>query len=238
MIAVSGTGFTEPAKRAAEKQGIELRTLEDWNFEAVKDWFIPFSFTFGKNVWEFSEPPLIKTFPEIRGSFRPSSPIFEINDKLFSMNELISEKVDELIAEKSIAPSETETVSYIYKRSGPIKLINNGQTILVTKIEAPIAIKYVEVRPELLLSLYRDSITQKTYVIGRCIVELEKTKFKILITGDVDPTNSESTKMSRLKGQFFTIDDKPYDTTGMRLTLYGYKLEVDDVDSNGNGEVE
>ncbi len=90
VLAVSSSKFSEPARIKAEKNNIELRTLDEINPEDVKDWFVKCPYIIiNKLHIEFIDANCYPQNPD--EEFYANAPIFKrkIDNKSVSLNEII-----------------------------------------------------------------------------------------------------------------------------------------------------
>jgi hypothetical protein len=228
MVAISGTGFTEPAKRAAEKLGIGLRVIDNIENVNIKGWFGTTSFHFTQLHWKPNGEAQIKTIPDsLRGSISAKDLVFDVNSSSISFEELIWREVEKIHSvEPILIPDNTPT--NIVLDFGEIKeeFIVNEMVFKINKFTFPIITWREVITPQLLISRYIDPHAPNMIkLIGSCDVHASDRSFKVLIIGTENTLKPES---KRIRGQLLTLDNKPYDATGMHVRIIGYKEEVID----------
>jgi hypothetical protein len=224
MIAVSGTGFTEPAIRAASTLGIDLRVVEKIEAEEVKNWFATMSVVFQCLHWELLGELSVKTDPPtLTGASRLGDLTFiHTNEERVSFQELVWREVERIheVNEAFIPPNTPlnwminfGTIRIRSKDNREFKLLN---------FQVPIRTWREEIAPKLLLSLYRDPTTPNMIAIsGIGEIHASDGAFKMLIIGSEDMKNPGS---RRLQIKRMTLDNQPdLFKAGTRLTVFGSK---------------
>jgi len=232
MIAVSGTGFTEPATRVARELGIDLRVVEKIDAEEVKNWFATLSFVYNCLHWELLGELSIKTDPPtLKGYVCLGDLTFITNEEKVSFKELVWREVEKIHeANKEFIPPNTLLELVIDFGTIRMCTIDNSE-FKVLNFQVPVRTWREEITPKLLLSLYRDPTTPNMIAIsGIGEIHASDGAFKVLIIGSEDMKNPGS---RRLQIKRMTLDERPeLFEAGTRVVLYGYKQKP-----GGDGDV-
>lgn len=225
MIAVSSSGFAEPAINFAKEVGIDLLTIEDANCIDPNDWFETLWFGWTDYVYEISGLVDTKTspgFPKIQmSSIKFETPFLKKpgEDDCLSIRDVMEPVLREQLGGLPLDFSE-DKLSLQLNIPGPFEVEFGEVKSRAERILVPVKIKIKTNKSKALLNVCRDLSDDKIIALtGVASIEMRGEELKILA---VARRNISDPSKLDLRVNFLTKEDKPFTLPeGIVMNLYG-----------------
>lgn len=227
MIAVSSSGFTEPAIKYAKQVVIDLLTIEDANRIDLTDWFKAVWFGWMDYVYEISGRVEIKNFPGYpEGQIQPfklDTPFLKKpgEDDFLSIKDVMEPVLRDQLG--GLPPDFSEdTLSLQLEIPGPFEVECGEVHTRAKRILVPVKIRFEKNLSKALLNVCKDLSDDKIIALtGVTSIQMRGEELKILAI--VRKNRSDPSKLDwRLN--FLTKDDKPLPLPeGTVVNMFGLK---------------
>ena len=227
MIAVSSSGFTEPAINFAKEVGIDLLTIEDANRIDPNDWFETLWFDWRNWAYEISGLVDIKTSPGFPKtpiqSFKLDTPILKKpgEDDFLSIRDVMEPVLRDQLG--GLPPDFIEDkLTLQLNIPGPFEVKCGDVKTRAKRILVPLEIKFETSKSKALLNVCKDLSDDKIIALtGVASIEMRGEELKILAVAKRN--RSDPSKMD-MKLNFLTKENIPFTMPeGTVGTLYGWK---------------
>ena len=227
MIAVSTTGFTDPAITLADRWRIDLLTVEDIKKLDIPDWFQLVDFCWTEECYEITGAVELTTIPKTVPKTGHGMLYLRLADtgELLPLKKYIQPELDNHFFSLQASANISQEIKLTLEIDGPIDAVWNGNTLVVSKIKIPIKIWLEAICTRALLNAcIRQSDDEVVGLIGICRVKTASRKFSAIVTVKRNPTDNSSRD---LKFEFLDDNFEPYEIpAGTKITLLGrQKLE-------------
>jgi hypothetical protein len=221
MIAISSTGFTEPATRLANSWGIDLLTIEDIDEVDLQDWFKSLDLIWTEFSPEIAGGVHLTTIPRI--PMKPCrGPLFlesKVTNKLVPLEKYIQPEVDKLVVSLQEKPGVAQEIVTKLKINGPIDGVIGGRRFKIAGVTVPIRVRCEVVRIKALTNVCRRLSDHR--IIALTGVSRIKTKCRELKVLIIVKKNRTDGSLFDLRCSFLTEDNKPYKIpAGTKISLF------------------
>lgn len=224
MVAVSTTGFTDPAIDLADRWRIDLLTVGDVSKLDLQDWFQVIDFCWSDDSYEITGVIDLTTIPKTLPKSEQGKLFLRSanTDKLIPLKEYIQPELDKHFDSLQVLAGTTQEVELVLEIDGPIDATVNGNTFTISKMRVPVKIwrEVVFVRA-LLNACKRQTDDEIVGLTGICRIETSLRKFNVIITAKRNAADSSS---HALKLDFLDDNFEPYEIpVGTKVALFGVK---------------
>jgi len=221
MIAVSSTGFTEPAIKAAKDFNIDLMTISDIAQFNASEWFEATSFTWAEDFYIIDGVVDITTLPKLRNAINIEGKLLiqSENKELVPISHYVRPKVEELFAELPIEVGIYENKELI-NISGPLTAFIDDKKIKIDKMKVPLKLSREVIERKFLLNAYKRINGEITAVTGICSIESTRRRFKIVLIAKKNKTDAS---LIDIRYHLLDENNQPYIIPkGTKISLFGW----------------
>lgn len=224
MIAVSTTGFTEPAVDFADSCGIDLWAVEDVSKLDLHGWFEVLDLYWVDDSYEISGVVDFTTIPRTPPSTGRTAVFLRsaASGELVPLKEYIQPELDRHFERLQVSPGNVQEVETTLEFGGPIEAVADQATFRIGKMTVPVKMRREVVPGKFLLnacrSLRDDEDDEIVALAGRCQIET-KDGIRVFVV-----SAKKNTPDGSLKAKFDFLDEdleRSEMPAGTRFTLLG-----------------
>lgn len=217
MIAVSSTGFTQPAIELAKEFHIDLRIVRDLSSLDVADWFRSITISLRQVDYSLHHINII-TEPKMKTYIDGSKHIkrFLTHKESFSLQDIID---IEISPSRKFLGKGKHILNEVIVPDHMLTIIDN-KAVRIREIRINMEINITEIRHSIILHLYEDLLAEdQVSLVGSTPVIFANEELIYVVGGYI-----EDGVVNRLTGKFIDKDGNDWNYDGkLSLRLYGIK---------------